>query len=511
MRKINIFVAGAQKLVNERNQIKILANKLNRYALNKGCNACVIIHSCEDFNDKQDEYNRFIEHEADIVIFVLDGCIGGKTEEEFLKATEAKYRFNRPEIMVFLRESEDADKQDIGRIKGLLAGRLGAQYYITYDSPNELKTKANERISRYIDTLSKENETEKGSGSVTEKSITGDKQAAKRSVLRKWVVPALLGIIVILCGLLCYNALKKNVLLIFAGGGSVKNYIQERRDVDIQDYPHSVYSNLASGSAWSLLLEEANRYEEDKGKSLERFTSICLSAGDIDSASFFNERALDIFPKERIKLIKYYLGNDSLAIYAHIDLLKSRGVSLDATSISVDSLRSLIKYALAYPQNVRMFTTTKTSGTLRMYQSCFSPSDSIDFQSFLDNQKVNLFYQNSSAAHIYNLSTPSDEKPYIIFGSKYYYPKTIVEGDESKSMHRMLIVKDGDTVIQKPMNLYFIAREKDSERDTYIIRKPIVKFLKSINAGNNMDPNTWNEVKQGKFKAKTGSLIQDLN
>lgn len=496
MRKINIFVAGAQKLENERNYIKILANDLNQNASNKGYNVCIIIHSCEYFNDKQDEYNQFIEQDADIVIFVLDGCIGEKTEEEFMKATEARHKFKRPEIMVFLKEPVDNDTEDMGRIKGLLAGRLGTQYYITYNSLEELKTKASDRITRYIDTL----------------STHTDKLVKKRSIDKKWQTPILLSVIVILAGLLCYKVLKKDVLLIFAGGGSVKNYIQKRRSVDIQDYPHSVYSNLASGSAWSLLLEEANRYEEDEGKSLKRFTSICLSAGDIDSTSFFNERALDIFPKERIKLIKYYLGNDSLAIYTHIDVLKSRGISPDATSISIDSLRSLIKYALAFPQNIRMFSTSKTSGTLHMYQSCFSPADSINFQNLLENHKINLFYQNSSASRIYNLGTLSDEKPCIIFGSQYYYPVTIMEeGDESKRVYKRLFVKNGDSVIQKPMNLYFLAREKYFARDTYTIRTPIVKFLKAINAGSNMDKDTWADIKQGKFKAKNGSFIQNLN
>lgn len=504
MRKINIFVAGSQKLMDERTSIKSLANDLNQKFLNKKKDICIIIHSCEHFDDRQGEYNKFIENDADIVLFVLDGSIGEKTEEEFLKATETKAKSNRPEVMVFVKKQSDTNTEGMGRIKGLIAARLGDQYYIPYDDINDLRTQAKERILRYIDNLDKDDDT-------PESTPTKDNVAGRKEKSDKWLIPSLLGIIIILGGLLCYHTLKKDEILIFAGGGSVKNYIQDQRKVDLQDYPQSVYSNLASGSAWSLLLEEANRYEEDEGKSLERFASICLSAGDIDSASFFNERALDLFPKERIRLMKYHLGNDSLAIYVHTDLLKSRGISTDATTISVDSLRSLIKFVLDNPRDIRVFCTSKTSGTLKMYQECFTPSDSIDFQNLLDQQKINLYYQNSSAAHIHNLGTLLDVKPCIILGSEHYYPRTIWECNPSEIVYNRLFVKDGETVIQKPMNLYFLARENDSERDTYVIRKSIVSFLEAIDAGCNIDQGTWNDIKKGKFKAKTGSFIQDIN
>jgi len=268
MKKIKIFIAGSKELMQERNQIKVLANDLNsKYSVK---DILVIIHSYEHFDDKQDEYNRFIEQEADIVIFILDGRIGDKTEEEFLRATDALNKKHRPQVMVFLHDFKEITP-DIARIQGLIKGRLGDRYYIDYSSLAELKAKADDRITRYIDNCGKE-----AVGSIlSAKEATANTEAEekKNSVSRKVKIMlySMFGLIIILSGLLLSNLFSSSDLIIFAGGGSVRNYIKETRNVDIVGYPHSVYANLASGSAWALLSEEANRYQEDGGKGQDFF------------------------------------------------------------------------------------------------------------------------------------------------------------------------------------------------------------------------------------------------
>lgn len=503
MKKIKIFIAGSKELMQERNQIKVLANDLNsKYSVK---DTLVIIHSYEHFDDKQDEYNRFIEQEADIVIFILDGHIGDKTEEEFMKATDALNKKHRPQVMVFLHDFNEMTP-DIARIQGLIKGRLGDRYYIDYSDLSELKAKADDRITRYIDHCGEE--AADPVSPAKEVVAHTEAEEMKRSISRKVKVLlySMLGLIVILSGLLLSNVFSSSDILIFAGGGSVRNYIKETRDVDIVGYPHSVYANLASGSAWALLAEEASRYQEDGGKGQEYFSSICLSADDIDS-TFINEKTKSMFVNARV--IRYNLGQDPLVVYVHKKVASDMGIPDKSGSICVDSLRLLVKYALSRPEEVRIFTTSKTSGTLRHYQSCFNASDSIDFEKLLDQKQSFLFYKESRSAYINALDIPNSNKPYIILGSQYYYPKTL--DAENEKHYLALFVEKGHNRILKPMNIYFIGKYYGDKGDYCTIKKPIIQFLKDIHAEENIDPDTWRELISGKKKTEGGNLILRLN
>lgn len=500
MNKIKIFIAGSKDLIQERNYIKILANDLN--SIYNARDFMIIIHSYEHFNDRQDEYNRFIEEEADIVLFILDGEIGGKTEEEFLKASGSYNRNNRPEVMVFLHDFKELTS-DIARIQGLLLGRLGDKYYINYSNLDELKSKARERIIRYI-----ENKTNNMSPSKTPVKSVSQKTSNDINSLSKktkTLIYSMSCAIIILAGALCWSLFRSSDLLIFAGGGSVKNYIEITKGLDLVDYPHSIYANLASGTAWALLPEEANRYQEDKGRGQDHFSSICLSADDIDSAMFINEKTRGMFDKSRI--IRYNIGKDPLVLYVHKDIISERNLPSES-SIHVDSMRSLVKYALSIPDKIRVFTTSKTSGTLRLYQSCFKSNDSVDLEELFDEKKTYLFYKNSSSAYINALDSVNGNRPYVILGSQYYYPQTL--DTEKEINYRALYVKNGNDTIFKPMNLYFIGRYSDAE-DYCTIKKSVVQFLKDIHAEENIDHETWNDLLKGKKKTEGGNLILKLN
>lgn len=331
-------------------------------------------------------------------------------------------------------------------------------------------------------------------------------KAGRRQPPFKAIIAVLSGIIIVLAGLLCWRMFRTERILIFAGGGSVKNYINDSRGVDIFDYPNSVYCHLASGTAWALLIEEANRSQENKSE-LERFTSVCLSADDIDSTSFINEKTRGIFKKSRI--VRYNIGSDTLAVYIHTDIVKKIKYLSGTETIPVDSLRSLVKYALSMPQDIRIFTTSKTSGTLRLFQSCFEPSDSINLNNLLDNEQTFLFYKDSEATYINSLDIPNQIKPYIILCSRHYFPETLESA--SNRQFTKLYVYRGEKAVIKPMNLYFLAFYDNEERDCFRIRKQVFKFLEAIKAEDNIDPDVWADLKRGKVKAETGDLILNLN
>lgn len=497
MRKIKIFIAGSKELIKERNCIKILANDLNSSHGEK--DYMVVTYSYEQFNDNQAEYNNFIEHTADVVIFILDGGMGQITEEEFFKATESFLKDNRPEVMVFIRHPEEMTPE-IARVEGLIAGSLRDKYYVEYSNLDELKAKARERILRFIDKQSKV-ATKK---SETSKKIVNTEPTVGDNRLKTLLI-AMACLIVVLAGALCWSLFKSSELLIFAGGGSVKNYIEDKYGIDIVEYPNSVYANLASGSAWALLAEEASRYQEDGGRGLEHFSSLCLSADDIDS-TFINEKTKAMFANARI--IRYNMGEDSLVVYVHNDILRNRNIPKDATSISVDSLRSLLKYAMSKPEEMRIFSTSKTSGTLRMYQSCIAPEDSIDLERMLDQKQSYLFYKQSTSGYINALDIPNGNQPYIILGSHHYFPQTL--DAEKEKQYSALFVRDDEDFIAKPMNLYFVGKY-DSKNDYCTVMKPIVKFLKDINASHNIAPDIWHDLVNGKKKTEGGDMILKLN
>ena len=473
-KNVSIFVAGALKLKTERYALKALVHELNTRYHEKHIDVQIEMKSFEDFKYNQKEYDNYITQNADMVLFVMDGCVGDYTKNEFKIAVEAYKQKQIPEIVVFLKKYEE-ETSDIKKVQELLRKGFGENYYyVTYENDADLRRKAETRITCFI---SPENYI--------------------RSV-RKWRLTTLilsLAAIILIGGLLLtmfVSGLRYNTkpIVIFAGGGSVVNFIKDttKDSLNIKDYPNSICMNLASGLSWSLLAEEAERTRNEEGGTRE-FVSICLSADKIDPL-FFNEKTKNSF--ENAGIIGYYLGEDSLVVYISNKLQERLSIHLsNDTSITTRELAQLIHKATKEEKNARIFTTSPNSGTLRLYQNCISDVDSeIRFDSMQLQGKTYLFYQNSRIDYINRLQyEPILE--YAILGSKHYRCNNI-PGNNYKALY----VKNDSSFIVKPMYVYFVAQKG---KGGFKIKNTVIEFLKTLGAPDRVDKTTWEDIVNGRF------------
>lgn len=113
-RQINVFFAGSKSLQTERDIYSNVINQLQTKWKDK--NIHLYGYSFQNFEHEfvyqghQCTYNEFIKGYSDIVIFVLNGNVGGKTREEFDIAMDSFKEHRRPLIFVYSRVSDDPDE-----------------------------------------------------------------------------------------------------------------------------------------------------------------------------------------------------------------------------------------------------------------------------------------------------------------------------------------------------------------------------------------------------------------
>ena len=472
-KNVSIFVAGAQKLKTERYALKALVHELNTRYHEKNIDIHIEMKSYEDFKDKQAEYDNYITQKADIAIFVLDGCIGDYTRSEFYTAVKAYNQKQIPEIIVFLKKYNE-ETEETKEIQELLREGFGDDYYyVTYENESDLRTKAETRITRFVS---------------PEDHIRS---------LRKWRMTSFLTCMIALLfigGLLLFQSVWRNnkPIIIFAGGGSVVNFIKDhtKDSISIKDYPNSICMNLASSLAWSLLAEEAERTKNEEGGKRE-FVSICLSADKIDS-TFFNEKSKSSFYNASV--LGYYLGEDPLVVYVSKDMLNSSSFHIsNDTTINTYELAQLIEGITGGTDKGRIFTTSEHSGTLRLYQKCLSEiNSSIRLDSMLIKKMTYLFYQNSRLDYINRLEDPDEPRlGFLILGSKDYRAENV-----PKNNYKELYLKNNSGYVSKPMYMYFVASK---EKGGFKIKKQVIDFLKDIGAQEQLEKTTWESITKGKY------------
>lgn len=462
MSNINIFVAGAKELKQERTCIKALANELSSKYQSRGIH--LIAQSYEHFKDDQQVYNAFIVNEADIAIFIIDEGIGPKTQDEFFKATDSLSRDNHPEVIVFIRK-HDQDTPSIKEAKDIVSARLGDKYYVEYKDLEDLKQKVKERLDK----------------SALEKSYTIGRM--KLGVFRALFFMALL---VIVGGVVFWIINKqprqsdseppKSVvnpenkadtsLIVFAGGGSVRNFIEDKTGnrpskdtIIIDEYPNSINIPLPSSSAWHILTEEAEQYERNNN---HKYFTVCLSARKTDKPLISDE---DRAQNAQVERVEIQIGEDENTVYISKNLYNKLKQHEDLkgikeNTITCKQLISLIGKIESKEIEASIYTTTENSGTLHSYFEAIKEDPETIKDTALIHQ-YHVFYDHSKRRKI---TGENYEKDYVLLGSRYY---TIGPLRNNTNCIPLVLKNSKGIIIRKPVYIYFLAFDRGVYRDNH--------------------------------------------
>lgn len=150
MRKsVRLFVAGSKALEDERTVIGKAILGLNSHYKSIGKKCTVYLDTYETISgDNQPAYNKFIESEANLVFFVLDGKVGGKTLKELVIALAASRKENGPEVKIFVKHDETNSDEEYLELTRQL---MGENYYVEYDNLDDLRSKAEKRVKEYVE------------------------------------------------------------------------------------------------------------------------------------------------------------------------------------------------------------------------------------------------------------------------------------------------------------------------------------------------------------------------
>jgi hypothetical protein len=467
---VNIFIAGAKDLAPQRLKLKAEISDLNHKLEDSKTGVRFLVSSFETFGNNQDEYNKFIQQKANLVIFVLKDRIGDNTQKEYLLAMKNKREMNHPKVVVFLNNYTEVTP-DIAYINGLLSGE---DYYISYENDADLVSKVKVYLEDFI---KKEDCT-----TISESSDIKKKTIQKSPNFKNgWKI-----IIYFLAGVIFAVAtmfrLEEPVLLI-AGGGSAKNYIDLYGKIKIDKYPDSYYVHMPSGNAWLLLTEEVI-----SPQTTPQYYPVCISASKATDKDFLKISTMDRF-LESGSVIEAQLGEDTLAVCLQNVPSITEKLSkqcLEDKEISIQQLVQLMEDTTM----INVFTTSPNSGTRTTYERLLSNAN---FS--LETLKTRQFSEDTDMASI------NEDKPYLLLGSRCYRMKALEQKvHEGKAMElNVYDMVDGKRVYStKPVYLYFMAYTRDRHRpldkNEMIIPEPTLDLLKDL------DIDISNKIKDGKVK-----------
>lgn len=491
---IPIFIAGAIDLKKEREQLLALSSEITSKYQNKGDDIVILMDSFESLGDKKVTHDDYIKDKADIVLFILDDKMGKFTRDEYILAEET-FKSNKkktPSIHVFLKEYDkenpSSDIVDIGN----LMNEYGS-FFTCYTDQEDLKNKAKAKIEEFIHQRIKQ----------TKRKISIFKNIAFVAVITALA----------LAGYGLYRYLYPDPLLVFAGGGSVYNYIKNHpvneKTIDLRNYPNSCYIDMPSTNAWALLFENTYKNKNiDKKERKSSYLPICLSAYKISDNSLYGHERNEV----QGHIIGIKLGHDdSLIVY--IDTLCAKKwqykIGIDST-ISTISLKNKIKDIIAN-KDVKVFTTSTGSGTMKCYQDAlYQEMGSVDF-GIMSDLNLSHFFMDSSTESYFKLITKSNDRthyPFIILGSEQYFVKDLEDQNMTK-----LYVTNGDEVIKKPIYIYFPVTTTVKDEEHWVIEPQIVNFLKSVVDNNQLNIKQWNNIINDKYVIikDPDSLVITLN
>ena len=335
--------------------------------------------------------------------------------------------------------------------------------------------------------------------------VTGFHEGTKSSSENSGYYITMSVIILLLAGVLVWQLVQNTKpVLVFAGGGSVRSFLYEKYRVDVRKQRNSINIAMASGSSWRVLAEEY-QFNKTKDRKLNKFTTICLSAGEI-SDEFYSEHLSNL---NSTIVARVFLGDDALVAYISPGLLANWNMS-GAETITSKELVQRIQESITNPEVIvdnesrktRVFTTNKTSGTLEAYKRCFidlkkdqdsslleesekvldtiKNRDFINLEMMIDDKEVSVFYDNMDPDKID--TDPDDSKiqqEFIILGSQYY---KVIDNEGNVKGKPLCLLNSKGKKINKKMYLYFLAT--NGVGNQYKIEKSVLKFLKKLELNN---------------------------
>lgn len=451
---ISIFVAGSKSLKEHRMQLKVLANDMNGEYRKRGEDVSINMYSYLNLGDSQSEYDDFIQHKADIVLFVIENSIGDKTENEFLLATERFQKHGIPKIFVFLKEFKERTPQ-LEHVEQLVSEHSNT-YYIEYSNMEDLTAKVKARLQQEV---------------AERIELLRPSPVKKVRRYRVWAIAATLALLALIGVVVTHWALKKpQPILVFVGGRSAVNYVRNNFDRigDLHSYDNSIYIEMPSRTAWSIIaMEVMSHHAVDGGDSHMPFYPICISAKDATEADFLNLCSEQMFVGNGA-VLSMFLGEDRLRIYIKKTLQCELVDGRD--SISVSDLVALVHWA--EERDVRIFSTQEGSGTLLSYQKILNPLGVYISKKDLGD---NLDW--------FNEATPRnkirrDEQPYIIMGSDTYVAREVMDDGDCRGL---MVVDEQGEAIKKPIYMYFAGYNYDNG-NSYWIPDEMVAFLESVDS-----------------------------
>lgn len=467
MHRVFVFFAGATTLQDERNQIKALANDLNAKYQKKGIQ--IVIFTYEHLGDCQDTYDDFITSKADVAIFVFKDSTENITFEELEKAIAARNTLKKPKTIVFLH-ADNTNIEDKKRLTSILGKN---NYFKNYKNSDDFKQQTKESLISII-----EDNLDKINNNSAPKHFLG------------WLLAAVLIIIGTVYSIVGYKH-SREPLLLFAGGGSVANYISDGLKVKLDSLDNAVCLRMGSTLSWSILAEEVNRTDESKKSN--RYLPIVMSAAKANERIF-----TDVCPKNElvryIAIMEYKLGKDSLAVYIDSAWFNSIKHRIDLThrgNLSKKGFSTLFQIAL---ETGNVFATSPGSGTRRHYRE-FLPED---LQDSIYSKRINLFHENHA-------SIGGSARCFL--SSDFYPPKKDLD---VANMVKLYIEDSIGQVLAKDLYLYFPAYRSTAigKQTTCTIPPSIITFLEQIGADNNLKD--WDSIKDGHKKCHPDSIVFSL-
>lgn len=314
-----------------------------------------------------------------------------------------------------------------------------------------------------------------------------------KTMLKKYFTLLIAGLIGFLIGLsMFYLATYKtgsqiNVkqkTLLFAGGGSVVTYLNHNYSDSVikhfpdifnnlsgsyskdsifsmNYYPNSIYLHMPSGPALSLLVEEALMPDT---RERQPFYPVCFSAMEANESLFTKTCT-----KEQIKdvgiILQYYIGDEHLTVYLEEDSIKDAELynEIKMKEITVGTLRNLLEN-----KNYTVYSTSPESGTFIAYVNTIG-----------DTAKYHLNSTESYSCESDSVLFKKTNKPFMILGGEFYYPKRFKDHIYNDRIHKLTLVDDAKNRILNPLYLYFMAYKDNN--DKYIVTKEMMDLLEILN------------------------------